>query len=98
ALIVIGTALRRQAELARRPLQKGYAEPFLQRRHLATDGGDGHAECVRGAAEALELRCPYEDGDVVQIGHARTFAWVQKTFQIFASNRKIAPAPNLALR
>ena len=56
---------RRQAELARRPLQEGYAEPCLQRRHLAADGGDGHAECARGAAEALELRNTYEDGDVV---------------------------------
>jgi hypothetical protein len=35
---------------------------------------------VRGAAEALELRHPHEDGDVVKIGHVQTFAWVQKTF------------------
>jgi hypothetical protein len=49
---------------------------------------------VRGATEALELRHPYEDGDVVEIGHAQTFAWAQKTFQIFPSNREITSVPN----
>jgi hypothetical protein len=71
ALIVISATLRRQAELACCPLQKGHAEPFLQRRHLAADGGDGHAECMRGPAEAPELRNPDKDGDVVQICHVR---------------------------
>jgi hypothetical protein len=49
---------------------------------------------VRGATEALELRHPYENGDVVEIGHARTFAWAQKTFQILPPNREMAPVPN----
>src|SRR4029077_377986 len=55
---------------------------------------DGHAKCVRGAAEAFELRHPYEDADVVEIDHVQTFAWAQKTFQISPPNREIAPVPN----
>jgi hypothetical protein len=35
-----------------------------------------------------------ENGDVVEIGHAQSFAWAQKTFQIFPSNREIASVPN----
>jgi hypothetical protein len=29
---------------------------------------------MRGAAEAFKLRHPHENGDVVEIGHAETFA------------------------
>ena len=92
ALIVVGAALRRQAQLACRSLQEGYAEPFLQRRHLAADGRDRHAKRMGRAAKALELRNPNEDGDIVEIGHVGTFAWAQNTFQIFPANREIAPA------